>query len=558
MATWTINNLAPADLHIEDIFLSFVNMDNDVATLRFVMGYSGEIPAAFIKGQKVAIALDGVQVFYGESQGPVRSGVVPNEGISVECLGGWYELDSVALIAPVTDSLTQLPFDSADPTFAGGTIRSQVEAILAIALASTGGAHVLLGTIDLPTMTVPSATFSSTTVAQALKSVLKWVPGVQVVFDYSSASATVKTAVHVLQLSSASLSVISQTDVLSLNWKKREDMLPTGVKIIYQRSGSWTTREYNTNDPLSSTDTARGGSTLVASESVGTVTPSRRAIIATVNLSGSKSILYHRYTIKGPCGHVSDYTRPVNWAVGVTLYQYIGNLLQAFNCPGITYTQKNWVSVPYYFWCPNSSYPLCKGITWSNHIYEGYASGNYDAACRWFITPDQTVPTSMRVSSVVVANQGLFCGFAGSTLTSQWSSDWTAAPTYTHTFVFPIGSFAWLWNGNDMEPDSFFNPAAQTIAYSATALSSDAESASLGLAAKYYELLQTIYNQGSLSKIIEAIDPLARVVSLNGIRTPVQRVTIQAARMTLDGSFGPPDHLQPQDLFSLLRAVTGR
>jgi len=110
-----------------------------------------------------------------------------------------------------------------------------------------------------------------------------------------------------------------------------------------------------------------------------------------------------------------------------------------------------------------------------------------------------------------------------------------------------------------MEPSSFKSPGGYTLTKDGTTTSDDAEAAPVsGLAAQYWSLLSTVYNQGSMSSLLTSINPFARAITLAGVKTPVQQVVVSASAMRSDLNFGPPDHLQPQDLLTILQAVAKR
>lgn len=564
MSTWLVNNATPESLGIENVTLSFANMSKDVARVTFNLPYDAAVPSGFAFGSFVSIKLDGVQVFWGESQGAEREGSAASEKLSISVYGGWYELEVTPMTQYITDRITGGTFYSAEVTLTQDTVTNQVTWLINESVKAAAGAKVKAGTYDLPAVTIPSSSYSSTTYAEALRSVLKWIPGAQVIFDYSQANAgatpPVYPTVNVYQISSSAVTSIPQTDLFTFSSVKRDDMIPTGVKLVFQRSGTYTTKSYDPTNPSNSSSSVQEGTTHVLTESAGTISPARRAIISSINLSGGTTttrqyFVFNSNGIGNAFGKFQDYLNSTYWAVGVNIFMQVADILKLFNAQGMQYVTKYWVSTPYYFWTPNSTYPLCKAVQLVSWVKEGFGGNNVDPRCMWMCPPSQVVPASMRIGCHDYYNSARLAGFASVTLSTGWSSDWTTGAQWWHSLNIPMGGLCWLWNQVDYEPGSFFNPLGYPVSREEVALDPNGEAAISGLAASTLTRFQTPYHQGSLSKEFGAIAPRERAVTVSGTKTPVQSVTFDANSMVQSANFGPPSHLAPQDLFSLLKAV---
>jgi hypothetical protein len=529
VSEWKVNSILAADRDIADINLSFGNMVNDVATLTMNRNYDASIPGDLAYGQTVVITLDGVTVFRGTSQGPVHSGSAREELVSIEVIGAWNELEIVAATGTVNDILGG-SYKSGNFVLSGAlpTVVTNV-----INMAISDGARLTLGTIDLDTISIPEMTVSSSTYAGCLMQLLRWSPGAQVVFDYSYSSPRI----NVLRLGSSSLLDVGTTGAIALNYHERQDLVPVGVKLIYERQVNsemfLNVAHLPGGDGLEPTHTITSGKTLVATDTAGSAS-GRNVLVCTINLSGTINKEVRNFWF----GHEEIPGGPsMAWLLSKNsegIYSRVGEVL--LRCG------ESVVESAYSSYTPFEIYDYCRELSWSA---TKLTSGTTETAPN-LSALYQVITTSPWAVGFPDSNFYAVPGFSmwEVSITTKWYTAKTLPGTPKTNTCRAL--FASVNGGPIVET---------TISALKNSTTDVLEPTPAGLAGKVMSVNSTVFVEGSLSKEFTNISPMQRMVSVGGRSAPVQSISFSAGSMLMNMSFGPPTQLQPQDLLALMKVV---
>lgn len=233
MGVWTINGQSLASLKVSDISFSFGNQVADEATLVYDAPFDAE-GIGFAPDAVVAIALDrqdgqgSVVRLRGVAGDMERTGSASSEGRQQAIRGPWWWFEQTVYgVVNTYDNVTQY----SGRFNLGGALVPQVHALVDF---MAGYGKVIKGNIDLPTITVPVSEERDLVVAQALRRLLKWLPGVRVSFDYTTTPPTM----HVLQAGSAWLQQLSYSltsGARVISGRQRSDMVLPNVVLQYER-----------------------------------------------------------------------------------------------------------------------------------------------------------------------------------------------------------------------------------------------------------------------------------------------------------------------------------
>ena len=165
--SFTINNQDPKDFAISDLRLHFASLDDDWCDITFPLSYDAAIRDAFQEGKTIVIRDGSDILFSGICPAPVRRASASSQSISLRIYGPFHDLrrETFYQLRTSMDNL-----DYYDPVFSvEGSAKSTIENLLDESSCGTHGTVNTLGSI-------PPITFSNTTRAAALQTILRFFP----------------------------------------------------------------------------------------------------------------------------------------------------------------------------------------------------------------------------------------------------------------------------------------------------------------------------------------------------------------------------------------------
>lgn len=259
-STWQVvtstGTLSLDAISATDCTVSFRNLEADECRVVVASDYESMLPGWGLSyGGSFSLMKDGVRVFLGQITHIQRDAASADEGITITASGGWWFLDaivytvassSVAIqnqgagpILPTPDHLTYSTFASSRRTVgANKTVPflNQLNTMLTAARTQAGTAVFQIGTVDLPSITVPDEEYTDTTFAVMIRSWLtKYCPTAVATWDYSTTPPTL----HIIAASSTAVtsvdvgsSITTPGAFLSADIAAREDLRIRQVKLV--------------------------------------------------------------------------------------------------------------------------------------------------------------------------------------------------------------------------------------------------------------------------------------------------------------------------------------
>lgn len=531
--------------------ISYSNMAPDRATVTLSLNTDATLPSpldVFGTSNYVGIWKDSTCIFRGVVQNPERIQRWDSERVTIELAGPWDLLERM----PYAPTLTLY-------NTSGGTITTGFGANCAIEdqpnaqAIGTLCAYILNtwigqtfyanGTFSLPNYSV-AVPQSNCTIAQALRNVLKYVPDAIVSFDYSVNPPTI----NVFSTASASFAAFpwsSYTSTMpSFTAKDRYDLKVPEVYLQYVRRFTQTTISYVPSTTTGNISTNRSQFSGLAFVDVDTTNfqlgPQR--IFQTIVLGGTLNPTVHSYT--SPSFNTSGY-----YTLGYYLHrvgtgsptfpnligllppgfvaQYPGVFGRPYNC---NYTAQATPVSP-----TTGQNPLAgTGSNGSGEPTTGYA---------FYVIPETlTPPTEVQRASDLTSGIELWdIKLVLNFYTTDGTNLWVSA-TVTVRVQY--------WTG------------VTTVQRAVAGSDATLEAAPNGIAASVKSAASALRCQGSVE--IEMEEPVLptkfqrKIVAPNGSTGVIQSVAcdIEAGRTSV--SFGPPDHLKPDDWRNLFQAMAAQ
>ncbi len=523
---WKINNSEADALNAADITLAFNNMSPDTAFIPLNAAYDSTLNAAFNYGSTVLVKLNDVIVFRGLSDGPRRSGSAPSEGLTVTVKGPWATMEKQIYRQDVSDLYTGGSFTSSE-TKLSGTITSVVSTLLSFAVSD--GAGFVVGTIDLPAITIPEISISGNTVAGALITVLKWCPGAQVIFNYNGAGN--QTICNVMKIDSGGLYDVQITDTQAVNYVVRRDLVPTGVRLIYQRPAS--TKESFTRYGKKNPDiTENSGVMKVGEDDIAGASSGPGVLVSTLTLNGTQRTTTYKHFF-----HASWHTiHEFETSIGVnTLLYWDGAPLKSSG--GFAYYSDRFKYVKSFSSHREKVAPTTD-LSWWPTEQQLWHMPRHPTHSGWWIPPPEEL-----------YNQGIIIFALTYTVKFGLYQSYESAENVEYNWTLLAGC---KWDGGY----GYSDPNGNTLVAVTNTTTETLESPPPGLAAQIFALRSVLFCEGSYSKVISALDPMRRRILLESIQSPIQQLTLNASSMIAYYAFGPPEQLGPQDLLDLVRSAS--
>lgn len=289
----TINNTDPADLGISDLRLHFASLDDDYCDITFPLSYDSAIREAFAEGAPVVIR-DGTSVlFSGICPAPVRNASGSSQSVSLRVYGPFHDLRR--------ETFYQLLSDSAgtsyrEPVFSySGSAQGFIQSLLAGSSSDRQGSVANLGNF-------PPLTFSNTTRAAALQTILRFFPAARSYVTYGVTTQnnnTIPTAKINIQSSGSSVTLSpSSLRIPSLAFSP-PNPTPDGLRYVALRNDITFSCQLvpptDVQGPFTGSPVLVSDAWTIVSSFLAGDHTSKRAYIGAAHLDGNRSVT--NYTV---------------------------------------------------------------------------------------------------------------------------------------------------------------------------------------------------------------------------------------------------------------------
>ncbi|MFH0907202.1 MAG: hypothetical protein V1929_00365 [bacterium] len=487
------------------------------------------VESFWLPGRAVAVKKDGVQVFAGRLERQRRSGSGQSEKLIWTVVGnGWWHFENT--VYEVIYDFTNLEQASITRwTLGGMSLLAQVTAILQF-----GGARgqIAIGTVDLPTITIPQQDVRDLTIAEGLRQLLRWCPGAQVIFDYSVTPPTC----HVLRPDSLALQHLTVTigqKATLVDYEKRDDLVIPNVILLYERQVDVRQRQWDNSTASVDTQWVEWEAGLLDYYPAGQLARQLKSIYKTIQLAGNKRKNIFRF-------------RQGNWnaslaTTGVLYFETPANAWQMFT------SRPTW-------WIGSSTNYVLDELSRQAYAQVGDppASGAFYVSADRFKLLDGGIVASPGFPTEMIRSAGFLDGF------EVWQVSYRAKVRCLSTgeIVTMVTQTKWI---NTRHTDTGAVRDNQWI--TRTDLEEDAvlESAPSGIAQQLYDLLNAVAYQGTVSLMEDEVSfasPTTRKLRLllGGSELasgPVQRMVFRVSTGVTTINFGYPSHLGVQDLIAI-------
>ena len=259
---WTIRHepsgliKTASEWSVDDIILNQTNQNEDIASL-FLDGKAYDSDDLWDYKDEVTIFRDGTAWFRGVVISTPRSGKPNYEGVSYSLAGSWWWFENTAFLKEWA-SLTTSVIDG--ETVAGsddqylGYVRMFIDnngdgistsAALTelVNYAIAAGAPVQLGSLPTNAIVPWPSDVRDASVAQVIRQVLRWHPDVTAWFDYSTSPPTINFDGRV-DAGPLTLNADGENFVQSVGIRSRDDLKPPAVCIHYEITNKVDDKQY--------------------------------------------------------------------------------------------------------------------------------------------------------------------------------------------------------------------------------------------------------------------------------------------------------------------------
>jgi|GEM_PF-5069431 hypothetical protein len=529
---WLINGLPASDFDVEDVVVGRLNQDDDYAELVLPQDYDADLPAEFANGAQISLRHEDAPhaIFNGKIDAEAMTASWTAERRSVTAFGPWHFMAR-------TPFLHEYPYinGSADTTHAvfGGHLGDILATIIGRCIAAgLINSDVSKSGYDVPAIDVPPTDAYDLTIADAIKSVLKWVPGTLVTFNY----AYTPPSIFLLKPGSVHAETLApiMADGDNLTCKPRHDLLLDGVRLDYEVAEVRNTRSWSHPmgyAPIDTTVTTYDGFRLQATDSAGAT--SGRVLRKTIPLSGGRTVVKLDWAVRLSELALEDLWSLSNWGDINTFF--------VFNCsnwgmgyasaPAGTTLGVVVTAVTDGFTVPTSA-GTSAGWQWLTRTDTGGGGPAYDnfALRRW---PDQILYSADYAGGLKIVQADLSLTFP------------VAAGERTHV---ARAFFAYGSSGNKTGSRYIIEGTAETppTGIAAAVLSAHGRLQWEGTVSVQFDSPGELFSGTGLKRNIHFRKPY--------VDSPIQRMVFKASTNVCDLAFGPPTHLGPQDRLTLFRA----
>ena len=585
---WTINNVDIDDLPIDTLVFNVQNQDEDYCEIRLKANFDAALPEMFQVGATVVIRYGSTVIFRGEVDNPLFSATFASESDSIFVYGPWHFFSTMPF-------LYLYPYVTGTQLSTHGVVGGDANSILTAILQTNAADIVQIGYIDVGTLTIPETEVYDQKLSETLQSILRFIPGALVIFDYSTQPPTI----HILADNSTHLAsvAINPADGSSSNFRLKPfyDRLVDGVTLQYEASGNSSsgTQQFNqTNtgniDTISS-PVANSGFFLLGTDSAGDAT-SRRHFRRTLRLEGAYDVSiwtlngqlwpyvpnlsasgggpfnFYDLTVLYPESGTSRRNKllMVDRAMFFRMYYNVAaeflfnlglstNASQA-NAGVVADVSSGWIS---------DSTGGISGADWGKYMRPLMRIGGTQTSTPGTVLP-LTIPNLCKWERSNLASALLQTSSASGLRAYGWNGRWD----FTNTSGQSGYASQATGDGNqivflDTRTLGSVNSTTGRFTYVRTVSNSSLETPAPGIAAQILAANSRLLYDGGVTLLLE--DSPERFFGLNrkavvsspSASTVIQRFTLDVATGLADLTFGAPVHLGPQDLISLYRAGLG-
>lgn len=232
-AIWKINGIPIGDLDVDSLIINLNNMDDDYAEIRMPRNFDAATPEMFQSGAPVVITWEcaGTQkiLFRGTMDDPMYSAGAAQEGQSFFAYGPWrYFSDRPFKYL--------YPYANGSEETTRGILAGDINNIITTILTTNADDLALIGHIDLGAISIPQMEVCDSTIAEAIRTITRFVPGAIVCFDYSTNPPTIHACGPDSQYISG-IDVNPAGDGISLNYRPLHSRVIDGVRLHYDANG---------------------------------------------------------------------------------------------------------------------------------------------------------------------------------------------------------------------------------------------------------------------------------------------------------------------------------
>lgn len=560
-----------SEMGLSGLSFVFQNQDDDYAEMRFRHTWKGNPPAPFDVDREVLfyeiVNGDYSRLFRGVVAKPsaAASGTTSSQSVVVQ--GPWHRFKQ-------TPFVFMYPYITGNAASTHGILSGNINSLLTTIINLNALHIVRLGTIDVGDVTIPTTDVYNQSLAQVIKSILRYVPDAIVSFDHSSTS---RPTINILSRPKsthgmASFGLGSSKD---LNVVPRYDRLVEGVYLQYEQTwnnkfglfSAWQDGYGSSVNSASSPEVTSSGFWLAGTDTAGDMA-SRRLFRKTLRLDGYFDQVIYNWqgalwssqevgSLNGLAYPAQGLTGPGAW---LWKLKALGGFMRLFS--PATNLHIN-APADYLNYNANQSLFGSVSITDRNYLAPGpFADTSLKPVVgfgpSWYTTPD--VMKSAGASPGVPASSVPSVFFSGSSFVRAM----TCTVTWNNFYQLqvPVG-----WT-NFSAPNILFAQGlgtGQTFNYSKTVTTASAGALS-GIAAKllsannrllydcsFTQVLPRDYSMLDLIRYFHRVRAFT-LADYNYVNTPVQRVRINWFSRSYSVDCGAPEQLGPQDLIALAKA----
>lgn len=588
MSLWTINNAELKDLGVDNLVFNIQNQEEDYCEIRLPGNFDAALPEMFEVGAQIVIRYGADIIFQGEIDNPSFFASATMEYKSVFAYGPWHRFAAMPF-------LYIYPYVTGAELSTHGVIGGSANSLLTTILNTNASDLVTVGHIDVGTLTIPETEIYDQRLSETIQSILRYIPGALVVFDYSTTPPTI----HIVADNSQYLASvpIDPTDgtCTGVRLSPLYNRLADGVTLQYEASGKSSEsiqRYYQTGYGTSvfppTPIPEYTGFFIVGSDSAGNA-KSRRHFRRTIRMDGTFDVTKH--TLSGQIWNYSP-----NYAgtgmQNMDLFSY-GNL--SYPTLGGTNRWNKMHMIDRIMFCrlfcktsSNFSFQLDASIYASDsnmgwfdltapYYNINWLSDSTGYASTAFFVPlmrigaNPLVPTTNTINTLnsqpwetsnfntAVCQTSNTSGLRAFKAGVLWHfKNTSGADGYAYTSQYN-DYIVWV----DIQTLQAVNTTNGRFTFIKTVNNSTNGMPPVGIAAQILAANSRLLTEGSLTVKSESNPGLffglsrKAVITSPACATVIQRFTLDVATGMSELTLGAPTHLGPQDLISLYRAGRG-
>lgn len=589
---WTVNGLSLGGAQrIESLSLGFNNQEADTCEIRIGKDFDATI-SGFSRGAAVVVKCNGTTIFSGTVTKPGAIASDSQQAKTVSCAGPWRKLEQTPL-------LYSYPYVSGAIQSAHSKISGAANTILG-GLLDGVASIVAKGTVAVGDVIIPETEFTGQTVAGAIREVLRWIPRAVVCLDYSTSPLPTMHVVTDAGLTNVPIAT-KGGDCLSLQIAESDARVVEYCRIVFEAERRGTVGFYScyqdgngtSGDTLQTPAETVSGLDAVAVQTAGNPAGNNRLEMA-IKQNGTVK----RQTL-GMAGQLWPYS-PEYSSSGqafFTLHDLLNSSTESGETARNLAIAKDRARFFRYFWKETAGAAFYFDFAGESALLQAFAGSLTDAAETWqsdnagagtsyrkYMRPLMLIGDAVNEKTNVVTTNAVWNGAATrpiipellrQTASASGLRCLTLAINYNYirrdVFGYPSGSIRnftenqqfQIWFVDVRTISGSISDETGRFTHGKTTTISSADAVPAGIAAQLYAANNAAQYEGTID-IDAGDDPFLfagkkRKLTLTppGVATVAQRITLDSATEIARATFGPPEHLGPQDLIALYRARLG-